>query len=128
MQVNIIVYNMMIPVLPPVSCIRVNSKGRNESVLLLNNVRHQSGEDIDVVVVNEIIPGPIESIGRDKLKNIGFTYYTTQMQDILTENGGILIYSKHEIIQTQHTLYGSDCTGSDCLAAKGIVYTRIKKK
>jgi endonuclease/exonuclease/phosphatase family metal-dependent hydrolase len=45
----------------------------------------------------------------------------------VTQYGGVMIASKWPIEEEQHLLYGKVCSGSDCAAQKGAIYTRINK-
>jgi hypothetical protein len=62
------------------------------------------------------------------LKRAGFGHWTGLTPAKGTEfiNGGVFIASRWPIVKQRHTTY-KDCKGSDCMAAKGVVYAKIKK-
>jgi phospholipase C len=121
---NILVYNIMTPVLPPIKVY-----GQWERAKRVKDVMEICMKTchLDVVVLNEVIPRPIhKSIVKD-MASIGFLHHTEALSDILTEYGGVLIFSKHPISQQSQSLYGSACIGSDCLSSKGVAYARVSK-
>jgi hypothetical protein len=123
-KINILSYNIFIPVLPPLRVYGQYERAERVKEIVL---KCEEYEELDVVVMNELIPHSIFDIVTEGMASIGFKYKTYQLKDMLTENGGIVIYSKHEIIQQKFTLFGSACKGTDCLSAKGISYARINK-
>lgn len=40
-------------------------------------------------------------------------------------SSGIVLFSRHPITKQRHTFFHGRCTGSDCLASKGVVYARV---
>jgi endonuclease/exonuclease/phosphatase family metal-dependent hydrolase len=122
---NIGVYNIMIPVLPP-----VRIYGQYERVTRIKDVVAMCEElyPLDVMVLNEVIPPSIESTVLEDMSKLNFKYHSKPIQDILTEKGGIIIFSKYPVLENQYTLFGDACIGTDCLSAKGIVYIKVAKE
>jgi len=85
---------------------------------------------IDIMVIQEAFtngcnPG---SELRTLFAYYGFPYSTATVDKSTSlSNGGIFIVSKWPIEFSEQQVFKS-CTGSDCLAAKGVVYARINKK
>jgi endonuclease/exonuclease/phosphatase family metal-dependent hydrolase len=125
MEINVLVWNIMIPVLPPLRYF--GQFERAERIPEVIQTINESETILDVIVFNELIPLVIYDIITSKLQDLGFFYTTKRIQDILTESGGISIYSRYPIVDEGHTLYGSECAISDCLSAKGVVYAKIDK-
>ena len=60
----------------------------------------------------------------------GYRYKTSVVQDFDSKsilNGGVVIGSKWPIVREDQIVYRNACSGSDCLAAKGVKYARIRK-
>lgn len=91
-------------------------------VLALEN---HLGRSIDVIVFQELIPNCFNAIVDKDLKSIGFVHHTTDMFKGMLMNSGIRVFSKHVITQTDFMTFGDICSGSDCFASKGVLYTRI---
>ncbi len=125
MEINVLVWNIMIPVLPPLRYF--GQFERAERIPQVIQTINDTEKPLDVIVFNELIPPPIYDIITSKLQKIGFFYTTKRIQDILTESGGISIYSRYPIVDEGYTLYGSECAISDCLSSKGVVYAKINK-
>jgi len=60
----------------------------------------------------------------------GYRYKTSVVTDYDSKsaiNGGVVIGSKWPIIREDQIVYRGDCSGADCLAAKGVKYARVIK-
>jgi len=84
---------------------------------------------VDVIVFEEAFLTGVER--RQLLRNLrraGFPHATNVTTKVgkLT-NGGVFIASRWPIVRKAHHVY-KNCTGSDCLAAKGVVYARVRKR
>ena len=123
-EFNVLVYNIMVPVLPP-----IRKYGQFERAARAQDIVQQCMDkaNVDVVVINEAIPAAIDEIVNDSLKQLGFVHRTEFLKDFMVERGGIVIFSKHLITQQSSTFFGSSCSGSDCLATKGVAYARVRK-
>jgi endonuclease/exonuclease/phosphatase family metal-dependent hydrolase len=120
-HLNILTYNVMIPILPP-----VRNYGQFERVHKIKHAIRNCETDVDILVLNEVIPQSIIDIVIVDMATMGFKYHTTPLKDTMAESGGVFIFSKFVITQTKKTLFGSSCTGSDCLSSKGVVYARVR--
>jgi endonuclease/exonuclease/phosphatase family metal-dependent hydrolase len=123
-ELNIVVLNVMIPVMPPIRFYGQIKRAERIGELIDYNFKDSN---VDVFVLNEVIPNEVERIIISQMNQRGFIYHTKQMNDLLTVNGGVIIFSKYEIIQEQFVLFGNDCSGDDCLASKGVVHACIVK-
>ena len=85
-------------------------------------------KDLDVVVMNEVTLKDVYDIIIKSMKRIGFKYVTNLIRDMLAGNGGVIVCSKYPIVDTDYALYGKKCGGLDCMIAKCVLYTRIKKE
>jgi len=66
-----------------------------------------------------------------ELAKFGWKYSTPILSDpnpfTSLTNGGVIIVSKHPIVEHDQIIYRGACSGSDCLAAKGAVYAKVQK-
>ncbi len=85
---------------------------------------------IDVIVIQEAFTAGCRTGAdlRTLLSHYGWPYSTRTVGAAAgsLSNGGVFIASKWPIVTSAEEVY-SDCTGPDCLAAKGIIYGRILK-
>ena len=121
---NVLSYNLMLPVRKPIRIYGQEDRAQrvHEAVGILDNEF-----EVDVVLVNELIPTIYRDVVENHMKEKGFQYHSKPIQDKATVDGGVIVFSKHPIIHQDFELYGSHCAGSDCFAAKGIVYVQISK-
>ncbi len=88
-----------------------------------------SHNNIDAIVIEEAFTNgchPGTEL-RTLLAHDGWPYSTETLNSSLSlSNGGVFIASKWPITFTAQDVF-NHCTGSDCLAAKGVVYARINK-
>lgn len=86
-----------------------------------------NGGDIDAITFCEGFVGTARETLIRKFKELGWGYATAVVnKPSKPSNGGIFIVSKWPIIATDQHVYSAG-TGSDALAAKGVMYARIKK-
>jgi len=86
--------------------------------------------NIDVIVIQEAFTEGCRSGAglRKQLAYYGWPYSTATVDKSTSpSNGGVFIASKWPITFTEQDIF-SNCTGSDCLAAKGVLYARINKQ
>lgn len=91
----------------------------------LSLLEQHLGRFIDVVVFQELIPNSINAVVEKDLKSIGFVHFSTNIFKGMLLNGGIRVFSRHVITQSDFMTFGDVCSGSDCFASKGVLYTRI---
>jgi exonuclease III len=122
---RVVFYNIMIPVLPPF----VNHGQHERSTAILDAIEKLYLPTIDVIVINEAIPRKIAQSVLTAFATVGFRYHTSALSDKLSlVDGGVIIVSKHKITQEDRELFKEECSGTDCLAAKGVSYARVKKE
>ena len=57
-----------------------------------------------------------------------YPYFTAVVDNgVFNDDGGVFIASRYPIVSSAQIVY-DDCNGSDCLAAKGVMYAKINKK
>ncbi len=122
-SLRVMVYNIMTPVMPP-----IRFYGQRERAARVPEVVQLCEREtaVDILVLNEVIPGEIyDSVSRG-LRSIGFIHQTTPFRDgTLMGSSGVVVLSRHRISQTQHIFFGSTCAGIDCLCSKGVLYVRV---
>ncbi len=122
---SVVVYNIMVPVPPP-----IRIYGQTERAQRVKDVIRDLDQEyqLDVVILNEVIAPEAQSIVCTDMVKLGFPYRTKKLSEVFTAvSGGIIVFSKHPITQEACTIFGDKCTGTDCLAAKGVAYARIEK-
>ena len=66
----------------------------------------------------------------DEFAARGYRYKTSVVTDYNAkslENGGVVIGSRWPILREDQIVFRNACSGSDCLAAKGVKYARVLK-
>lgn len=123
-SLNVLSYNLMLPVRKPIRIYGQEQRSDrvHEAISLLDEEF-----EVDVVMVNELIPTIYRNTVENRMKEKGFPYHSKPIQDKATVDGGVIVFSKYPIIHQDFELYGSHCAGSDCFAAKGIVYVQVSK-
>jgi len=119
--IHILSFNLMTPVLPP-----LRNYGQFERASRLHEVIEMF-PDLDVVILNEINPSAMEKIVTKQMEEAGFKHHTKNLTRSMAVNGGVMLFSKYPILQSEMTTFGDKCVGFDCFAAKGMVYARVKK-
>jgi hypothetical protein len=125
-SVNILTYNIMTPVLPPFRIYGQIERARRV-IDVVKSIRGKFKYDIDVIVVQEVIPEKIEKIVSKDLYSLGFVYKTNQLKQYFSLNGGIIIFSRYPFVKETNITFGDNCVGSDCFASKGACFVRVNK-
>lgn len=83
----------------------------------------------DVVVFQEAFDDDARAILINGMKKKGYPYASKILgKDEGTEqDGGVIIVSRYPIVAQAQRVF-KDCSGSDCLADKGVIYAKINKK
>lgn len=115
--------NLMVPVLPPVKYYG-QFKRLNQ---LPDFIDEMKNAHMDIIVVNELIPDYVQVDTIEKFKKGGYPYHTKQIKGKHVENGGIMLFSQHPIVEEEHQNFGGLCDGSDCFCCKGVVYAKVIK-
>lgn len=96
------------------------------------------GGGFDVVIFCEAFATKPRETLMSGMVNQGYKYYTdpigynqgasvSKAGTVSVDNGGVVVMSRWPIEEKQEFLFGDTCTGSDCLARKGVWYVRINK-
>lgn len=83
----------------------------------------------DVIVFSEAFDDDVRNKMLNRLKP--WYPYTTRILGSdrgVEQDGGVIIVSHWPIESQDQILYKDDCSGTDCLADKGVLYARINKK
>lgn len=90
------------------------------------NAINRSGQ-WDVIIINEAFLNSARQKLQNGLKNIGYSYGTGVVdQQGNLDDGGVFIQSRLPIKQSESIVF-SDCSGSDCLSNKGVMYVQVEK-
>jgi endonuclease/exonuclease/phosphatase family metal-dependent hydrolase len=86
------------------------------------------GDKIDLFVFSEAFDPESRTSLINGLKLLGFHHYTPNVgqRGTIKQDGGVFIMSKFPIVSNSSVVF-LDCSGTDCLAEKGVVYAKIKK-
>lgn len=110
-------FNVMLPVQPP-----IRHYAQRERLEKIPEVVQQL--NADVLCLNEVIPKSYDHELNQLLLPL-YPYRTSPLSEILSENGGIIIFSKFPI-EVEASKKFQECSGSDCFAAKGVVFARLR--
>ena len=124
MQFNVLLYNIFTPV--PET---LKNNGQVERLKRLPQIFRNINllYNVDAIIVCELIPKNYERSLSFELEKLGFLHKTKAISGHKVVNGGVIIFSKHEILYQDQMCYNDLCEGTDCLAAKGLTYARIQK-
>lgn len=131
LKLNVITFNVMAPVAPP---LRFNGQAERMSRIpeaIRAWERSAEGRPLDVVAFQESIIKSQHMILRRGMKSLGFAYETDPLQGKVLKgklvNGGVVIFSRHPILKQSSHVFPTacGCADSDCLAAKGWVYSKV---
>lgn len=83
----------------------------------------------DVVVFQEAFDDDARAVLINGMKSKGYKYVSNILgnDEGVEQDGGVIIVSRYPIVK-QAQIEFNDCSGSDCLAEKGVVYVKINKK
>jgi endonuclease/exonuclease/phosphatase family metal-dependent hydrolase len=129
-SLNVASYNIMLPVSEP---IRLNGQKKRLKLIPKNlkKMNDSVKNGIDIICFQELIPPKYR---KELLADIGvkgWKYHTKALNTsyssgkIKLASGGVVICSKYPIIKEYQSVFDTECTSSDCMASKGIVYARI---
>lgn len=121
MKFSVITYNVFATVAPPVRFCSQATRMR----LIPGEIARL---DADAVVVQESIVPSQHKILSEGMQKYGYRYETKPLSKLgKLVNGGVVIFSRHEIVKQVQHVFDGPCDGSDCLAAKGFTYAKILK-
>jgi endonuclease/exonuclease/phosphatase family metal-dependent hydrolase len=78
----------------------------------------------DIVGLCEVFADDERETIRTKVKQIYPHFREGPDEDDLDSDGGLLLLSKHPILQHHQIIY-RDCAGADCFANKGVIHIRV---
>lgn len=114
-------YNVLAPVAPP---IRMTSQATRMSLI----PGEVAAFEADIVCVQESIVPAQHRILSAGMQREGYYHETEPLSKMgKVVNGGVVIFSKYPIEAQEQVVFTGPCDGSDCLAAKGLVYARINR-
>jgi endonuclease/exonuclease/phosphatase family metal-dependent hydrolase len=129
MSLNVCIYNVLAPVAPPLRYTGQLERMSRIPTALADQVDPMLF--LDVVGVQESMVESQHAVLSAGMQRAGFVHETPQLQgklrDLKLVNGGIVLFSRHPIIQHRRHVFTNSCVFSDCQAAKGCVYARIRK-
>jgi len=121
---RVIFWNVFLPV-PPL----IRSYGqdhRSQHVVKALEQVHSPLSEVDCIVLAELIAQPYQQTVRDQLHQLGFVHQTRSVTHSWSAvEGGVVIFSRHAILRTLSHVY-TNCYGTDCLSAKGVVYAQLQ--
>ncbi|BCM90027.1 sphingomyelinase C [Abditibacteriota bacterium] len=86
------------------------------------------GSGYDVVLFSEMFDDDIRNRTIADLRSeFPFATNVVGHDDGLDQDGGVILFSKWPIITQDQRVFGSACSGSDCMADKGVIYACINK-
>jgi endonuclease/exonuclease/phosphatase family metal-dependent hydrolase len=116
---RILSYNIFMPVAEPVRYIEQGERAKKLPAFI-------ASLNPDVVVIQESMTDYLHSIISVELRRLGYLYETEQLRKRRAlVQGGVVIFSRFPIIN-QHRKLFEQCSGSDCLSAKGFVHAQIR--
>lgn len=120
-ELRVCTYNVFAPVAPP---IRITSQATRMSLI----PAEVGALDADVICVQESIVPSQHRILSAGMKRQGYHHETDPLSKMgKVVNGGVVLFSRHPIEEQAQVVFTGPCDGSDCLAAKGLVYARINR-
>ncbi len=122
-QFKVMTYNIFQPVNEP-----IRYYGQKERSARLEAALRPVVVDVDAIVIQEAVIGSARRHLDRAASALGFAHRTKDLNALLSVAGGVIIYSRHEIVQEASSVFGDNCIGADCFAAKGIVFARIRKE
>lgn len=118
---NVLLYNIFTPILEP-----ARQYGQTERLKRIPETIQTLEHQPDVIVICEVIPDKYIKILTSGLRKVGYTFYTKPIRSLLPASGGVIIFSKHKIIEQKQFNFMDLCLGNDCFASKGIIYAKIE--
>jgi len=102
-------------------------KGVSRSYAVCSLICHLRKEKPDIVGLSECFDNEEREQIRTELQDIYHDYYEGPDLPVAWQDGGLLLLSKHPIVERHSTIY-RQCKGEDCYAFKGVLHARILVK
>lgn len=124
-MLTVLTYNIYAPVAEPTRFTGQTERMRRiPAALQAVNAKY----NLDVICLQESIVPEYHAILMDGFKACGFVHVTEPVKrPTKLVEGGVFILSRWPIEASDIHIYDGPCDGADCLAAKGVVYARIRK-
>lgn len=118
-HLNVLTYNVY---MRPTS-IKLNGQMQRAAML----PKHLTG--YDVVVFQEVTDDTARAKLVRGMKARGYKYASAVVgqDEGLEQDGGVMVVSRHPIVKEDQVEF-RDCSGTDCLSEKGVIYVKINKK
>jgi len=83
----------------------------------------------DVIVFQEAFDDDVRAVLFAGLREYGYPHASMVLGSDagVEQDGGVIVASKWPIVDQKEKLFGSACSGADCLADKGVLYVKIDK-
>lgn len=127
--INVCTYNIMTPVTQP---LRYNGQMERLTRIpsALNELHKGTPGGLDVVILQELIPGKYHRFLQKRLASLGWNYCSQPLYSSVFSRklvgGGVVIFSRHPIVDQKQKVFECACTSTDCLASKGVVYCKVQ--
>ena len=104
----------------------IGYKGTDRDGVVAEIISRINARSPDVVGLCEVFKDDEREAIREGVKDV-YPHFREgpDESDLVNEDGGLLLLSRHPILQHHQELY-RDCAGDDCLANKGIIHIRIQ--
>jgi len=102
-----------------------NYLGANREGAVAEIISQIKARSPDVVGLCEVFADDERKTIRTKVKQIYPHFEEGPDEDDLDSDGGLLLLSKHPILQHHQIIY-RDCAGADCFANKGVIHIRVQ--
>lgn len=113
---NVLAYNIFM-LTPPIG----NSDQSTRAAIIPQHV-----QGYDAIIISEAFYNSARTTLQNGL-SVEYPYITAVVDNgIFNDDGGVFIASRFPIDTSTQIVY-NDCNGSDCLAAKGVMYAKINK-
>lgn len=127
--INVCTYNIMTPVTQP---LRYNGQMERLTRIpgALNDLHESTPGGLDVLIIQELIPGKYHRFLQKQLALLGWTHCSQPLYSSFFSSklvgGGVVIFSRHPMLDQKQKVFACACTSTDCLASKGVVYCKIQ--
>jgi len=121
---NVLQYNVQLD-----PTIFINNGAAKRASIIPSAIKKINNGNIDVIVLCEAFEDTATKKLTNGLRRLGWKHKTEVLPSRFGKfkNGGVMIVSKWPIVETKFHIYDSS-KGADGLVAKGVVYSKIKKR
>lgn len=120
---SIMTYNVFLTVPKP-----IRHTGQMNRATRIKEALRPLVRDVDVIIFTELNIDVWRRRVVMDMKRLGFRYHTSKERRFPSLlSSGIVVCSRHPIVRCRRMYFRRSCAGSDCLASKGVVYTKVRK-